>query len=115
MIEDKVSIGFDSNLIPLILSGRKTLTYRLGTKHASLKVGDTVNIYDSATNEVCALVEITEKAVIPFGDLPVDRKGHEAYPSKEAQHQIFKQYYGKDIEENEPMLVLGFKIVGSGR
>jgi uncharacterized protein YhfF len=106
-----LSIGFAPDLIPLILDGSKTLTYRQGDKYAFLNVGDVTNIRDSASNQIVAVIQITEKSVVPFKDLPIDRKGHEVYSSKDAQRQIFKQYYGKDIEDEEPMLVLGFKTV----
>jgi hypothetical protein len=110
MAEEKISISFAPDLIPLILNGSKTLTYRLGDKYTFLNIGDTVTIRDSVSNKIYAVAEITEKSVILFGKLPIDRKGHEVYVSKEAQRKVFKQYYGRDIGDGESMLVLGFKI-----
>lgn len=107
-------ISFASDLIPLILNGSKTLTYRLGDKYASLNVGDMLNIRDSSSDMIFAIAEVTEKSTVPFGELPIDRKGHEVYPSKDAQRKIFKQYYGRDIEDDELMLVLGFRIIAAG-
>ena len=56
-------------------------------------------------------LEIIEKSYTTFGELPIDRVGHEAYPSKEVQRETFKKYYKRDIADDEKILVLGFKVL----
>ena len=47
-----ISIGFASNLVPLVLDGSKTLTYRIGDKYDFLKVGDEIDVRDSSNDNV---------------------------------------------------------------
>ena len=104
-------IGFAPNLVPLIKKGTKTLTYRVGDKYGYLKVGDKILFKNSENNKVVGELEITETNWTTFKDLPIDRQGHEIYPSKQAQKDTFKKYYKQDIKDNEPILVLGFKLL----
>ena len=92
--EDK-QIGFSSDLVPLIKEGSKTFTYRLGDKYDFIQIGDVIKTHDSSDNQVFAELEIIEKSYTTFGELPIDRVGHEAYPSKEVQRETFKKYYNQ--------------------
>jgi hypothetical protein len=103
-------MGFAKNLVPLVLSGAKTLTYRLGNKYAFLEIGDEINVKNSSTDKIFGRVKIIEKDWTTFKDLPIDRKGHEAYKSKAKQRQTFEQYYGK-INDKDKMLVLRFRLI----
>lgn len=107
----KDSIGFAPELVPLIKNGIKTFTYRIGDKYNFLKAGDRIKIRDSSNDTIFAEVEIIKKTFLPFKDLPIDRKGHEVYKSKQHQRQIFKKYYKKIISDEEKMLILEFKVV----
>ncbi len=104
------SIGFAPKLVPLVKDGSKTLTYRWGDKYDFLNVGDTILVRDSSTDKVFGEVKITEKSYTTFTDLPLDREGHEAYPSKERQREIFAQYYGRPISNADKILILGFEL-----
>lgn len=104
------SIGFASDLIPLILNGSKTLTYRLGDKYHFLITGDKINVRNSSTNQIVAKVEITEKDYITFNNLPIDRRGHEIYATKQEQKLTFEKYYG-EIKDDDKILILGFKVI----
>jgi len=104
------SIGFASNLVPLILDGTKTLTYRIGDKYDFLKIGDEIDVRDSSNDKVFAKVKITEKDYTTFADLPIDRVGHEVYSSKQEQRDTFEKYYG-EIKDNYKMLILGFTVI----
>lgn len=104
------SIGFAPNLVPLVQNGSKTLTYRLGDKYDYLRVGDVIGVRNSDTDEVFGMVEIVEKGWTTFGELPTDRIDHEIYGSKDEQKATFKKYYGKDLSDEDKILVLGFKL-----
>jgi len=104
------AIGFAENLVHLIKSGSKILTYRLGDKYDFLKVGDVINVKDSSTGEVFGEVEITEKSSTAFKDLPIDREGHEKYSSKEEQRKTFEKYYDK-VRDEDKIIILGFKLI----
>ena len=85
-----ISIGFASNLVPLVLDGSKTLTYRIGDKYDFLKVGDEIDVRDSSNDNVFAKVRIIEKDYTTFSNLPINRAGHEVYSSKQVQRDTFK-------------------------
>jgi len=104
------AIGFAKDLVPLVKDGSKTLTYRLGEKYEFLQVGDTINVKDSSTEQVFGEVEIAEKSITTFKDLPIDRKGHEKYPTKEVQRKTIEKYYNK-VEDDDKVLILGFKLI----
>lgn len=111
MFYKDVSIGFASNLIPLILNGSKTLTYRIGSKYSFLTVGDEIMLKDSKTEKKFAKVKITERSLTTFKELPIDALGHEVYSSKDEQRKTFEKYYGKRINNSEKILILGFKMI----
>lgn len=104
------AIGFASELVPLIKTGKKTLTYRYGDKYEFLKVGDEIDIKDSGTGEIFGRVKIIEMSNTTFDQLPIDRIGHEAYKNKKEQKQIFEKYYG-EIKDNDKILILGFELL----
>ncbi|KXK10187.1 MAG: hypothetical protein UZ22_OP11002000919 [Microgenomates bacterium OLB23] len=105
-----ISIGFASNLVPLILDGSKTLTYRIGDKYDFLQVGDEVDMRDSSNDKVFSKVKIVEKDYTIFKDLPTDKVGHEVYSSKEEQRATFEKYYG-EVKDDDKILILGFTVI----
>jgi hypothetical protein len=105
-------ILFHPELIPLIESGAKTLTYRLDDDDLDyLAVGDIAHARDSATGQLFAELQITHKHWTTFAQLPIDRQGNVAHRSKEAQRLAFKGYYGREVLDSERVLVLQFKVV----
>lgn len=102
------SIGFASNLVPLVKNGEKTLTYRLGGRYDFLEVGDFIQTYDSATNQPFGTLEILNKSLTKFKDLPLNRPGHENYETEAQKRQTFESYYGK-VEDDQPALILELK------
>jgi hypothetical protein len=109
-MNNQISIGFAHDLVPLIINGSKTLTYRIGNKYDFLKIGDKIAVRDSSENRIFGNVEINEKSYISFSDLPIDRIGHEVYSSKQEQKETFEKYYG-EFAEDENILVLGFRLL----
>lgn len=94
-------IGFAPALVPLVKSGQKTKTYRLGDKYDFLTVGDVIQTNDSGTGQVFANLKITDKSYTTFRDLPITEDGHEIYKSKEDQRKLFEKYYGREVKEDE--------------
>ena len=105
------SIGFAHNLVPLVKSGEKVLTYRLGDKWNFLEVGDHILTDDSSTNEVFAELEIIGKEVGTFGTLRDDRDGHEVYESPEQRREVFRKYYNREVPDDETAIIFQFKVV----
>lgn len=104
-------IGFAKDLVPLVKSGEKTLTYRLGDKYDYLKPGDKIQAKDSSTNKPFAKIEITAKQTISFGKLPIDKPGHEQYKSKDEMRKTFQKYYEQEVSDDSPVVILEFKLI----
>lgn len=111
MHHNKVILGFAEELVPLVKDGSKTLTYRLGLKYDFLQNGDTFLIEDSSTHLPFAEIEIVGTAKTSFIDLPIDRRGHEAYSSKEEQRQTFERFYKRTVLDNDPVIIIEFKVL----
>lgn len=111
MHHDYKTIGFAEELVPLVLDESKTLTYRLGDKYDFLQVGDEIAARNSETDEVFADLEITLKEKGTFSILRDDRDGHEVYRSEEDRRQTFERYYGRPVTDDEPVIILGFRVV----
>lgn len=107
---NKVILGFAENLVPKVIDGTKTLTYRLGDKYNFLNVGDVFLVENSVTKEAFAEVVLTLKERTTFVALPIDRAGHETYVSKEEQRHVFEGFYKRLVADDELTLVLGFQI-----
>ena len=104
-------LGFAPELVSLIKNGSKKYTYRLGDKYSSVKIGDQIEFLDSSNKVPFGIVEITEKSILDFGNLPIDRVGHEVYKSKVEMRKIFSSYYNQPILDHYKFLVLGFKVI----
>jgi len=108
------AILFHPDFIEMIRGGAKTLTYRLDDDRLDyLNVGDRVEAEDSSTGRPFAELEITAVSYTTFGELPIDRSGNVAHPSKAGQRAAFHGYYGRDIEDTERVLILEFRLLRS--
>ena len=105
------AIGFSHDLVPLVKSGEKTLTYRIGEKWNFLEIGDRILTDDSSNDTVFAELEIVGKEIGTFGTLHDDRDGHGVYESPEHRRETFKKYYGREIADDEPTTIFEFKVV----
>lgn len=103
------TIKFDSKLVPLIKKGTKTLTYRFGSKFNSVKTGESLLAADNA-GKPFAEIKILNKTFSRFKRLPLNSRGHEVYKSKQDQRKTFTKYYGREIKDNERVIVLSFKV-----
>lgn len=111
MYYDKVILGFAEESVPLVKDGSKTLTYRLGLKYDFLQNGDTLLIEDSSTHLPFAKIEIVEVTKTSLVDLPIDRRGHEVYSSKEGQRQAFERFYKRTVLDNDPVMIIEFRVL----
>ncbi len=111
-IQKDIVIGFVPDLVPLVISGEKTLTYRLedNYNYDILQPGDLVKTINSETEETFAELEIVDKSYTTFGNLPLDAEEHERYSSKEEQRDTFHKYYNREIKDDERIIILEFKI-----
>ena len=107
------TLKFASELVPLILSGSKTSTWRL-FDDKDLQVGDTLKFQISGSLENFANAEISHITEKPLGMLTEeDEDGHEAFPSKEVMYETYTRYYNRDVSQQTPVKIIRFKLLDS--
>lgn len=102
---------FAPNLMPLILEGKKTSTWRLWDDK-DLTTGDIVEFANSETLEVFAKAELTKVIEKPFKELTEEEKvGHEKYKDEKELFKTFEDYYHKSVNENTTFKIVWFKLI----
>ena len=103
-------IHFAPNLIPLILSGEKTSTWRLWDDK-DLTTGNIVEFGNSDTREVFARAKLTKVIEKPFNKLTDKEKvGHEKYSSEDELFKQFEKYYRKPVNRNTVFKIIWFEL-----
>ena len=107
-------INFATELIPLIKTKRKTVTFRLGDKYSYLRPDDILEICEYGSKDLVSKAKVTKIDELTFKELPVEYPGHESYRDKEHQREVFNGYYsytGKNINDDDKFLVICFEII----
>lgn len=104
-------LKFAQHLVPLVLNGTKTSTWRLWDDK-NLQVGDNVDFIEYGTQKPFAsatLIEIVEK---PLGKLTKeDKSGHETFANDEEMYETYTKYYGKPADKDTLVKLIRFKLI----
>ena len=104
-------LKFFTNLIPLIVSGEKTVTWRL-FDDKDLKSGDEVIFLDSELGQPFAkavLVEVEEKIFKEVSE--EDKDGHEKFKTNEEMLKTYSDYYKTEVSLDTSLKIVRFKIL----
>ncbi len=106
------TLKFAPELVPLILNGTKTVTWRL-FDDKNLAPGDHLDFTDKATGKKFATAEITAIREKPLGDIDDHdfAEGHERYADRAAMVAEFRKYYGEMADENTRVKIIKFRII----
>lgn len=105
------TLKFAENLIPLITSGEKTVTWRL-FDDKDLQVGDEVAFINKVTGKEFANVLILAVKEKPLGEIKDDDFiGHEKFVSREEMFENYRSYYGDKVTEKTIVKMINFKIL----
>jgi hypothetical protein len=105
------TLKFNPQLVPLILFGEKTSTWRV-FDDKKLSIGDTLSFIDKSNNEEFATAKIlliSEKKFREISDADYD--GHERFESKKKMLEAYKSYYGDKVTEDSVVKIINFKIL----
>ena len=105
------TLKFSTELVPLILSGEKTSTWRL-FDDKDLKINDMVSFVDSVTKKEFSkaqIIAVKEKALGQIDD--EDFEGHERFESKEKMISTYRSYYGNSVNKDTIVKIVDFKLV----
>src|SRR5947209_4915394 len=103
------TIKFSPDLVPLVLSGKKTSTWRL-FDDKDLKEGDIIDFIKRP--ELVKFVEAKLTSIIekPLGELTKeDKEGHEKFSSDEEMYKTYSGYYNKPVGPETTIKLIRFK------
>ncbi len=110
------TLKFDHDLAVLILSGKKTSTWRL-YDDKDLSVNDNFNVVDKvdpkdpSTWEIVGRGRITEIIEKNLGDVnSKDMEGHDSFESKEGMLKEYQNYYGQNVDYKTPVKIIFFEF-----
>lgn len=104
-------LRFASEYVPLILSHKKTSTWRLWDDK-DLSVGDIVEFLESGTQNHFATVKLSKVVEKPLGEFTEeDKKGHEIYTSDEEMYKALSNYYGKPVDKDTIAKIIWFELI----
>ncbi len=105
------TLKFAENLVPLVLSGEKTSTWRM-FDDKDLAVGDELSFINRATSKEFAKARITAVEMKTFGKIDAaDLVGHERYTSRDEMIAVYRSYYGDQVDEETPVKMIDFELV----
>ncbi len=104
-------LHFSPNLIDLIMTGKKTSTWRLWDDK-DLTEGEVIEFANSKTRAVFAKAKLVKVVEKPFDQLSEEEKvGHEKYNDPNEVYEKFSGYYGRKVDQNTPFKVIKFELV----
>ena len=104
------TLKFAPHLVPLVLSGEKTSTWRL-FDDKDLQKGDNLLLINKATGEEFAkavIVKTQEKKLKDLKDDDFD--GHEKFESEDKMYEAYKSYYGDKVTPDTIVKMVDFKM-----
>ena len=103
------TIKFREKLAKEIINGKRTSTWRL-FDDKNISIGDKVFLIVWETGKEFAKAIITDIKEIPFGELKQrDWKSH-GFSSKDEMLKTYSLYYGREINENNKIKVIKFRL-----
>lgn len=106
------SLKFAPNLVPLVLSGEKTSTWRL-FDDKNLQVGDELLFVNKETGEEFAKATITAVREKRLGDITIEdeiNEGHERFRTDQERLETYRKYYGDRVTEDTVVKMLKYEL-----
>ena len=104
-------LKFYSKYVTPILSGEKTLTWRVFDEK-NLTVGDELSLINNETGEVFAMARIVKLKECRFKDLtPEDKKAHETFITDEDMYNVFAEYYKRPVGSQDHLKIITFELI----
>ena len=104
------TLKFTSDLVPKILSGEKTSTWRL-FDDKNLSVNDELVFIEKETGNEFAKAIITLVQERKFQDLTdEDWQGHERFENEQQMYEAYKKYYNLEVTPTSVLKVVHFSL-----
>ena len=109
------TIKFSPDLVPLVLDGSKTSTWRL-FDDKDLKVGDVVDLIKRPELTKFAEAKLTSVIEKPLGKLTEeDKDGHEKYESDSEMYKTYEGYYNKPVGPETLIKLIKFELLSTSK
>lgn len=104
-------LKFVPELIPLILNGQKTTTWRLhDDKNLSPK--KIIDLVNAESNQQFASAIITKVKTKKLGKLTTkDKLGHEPFENDQQMYKTFTRYYQQPVNTDTVVKIVHFKLL----
>lgn len=104
-------IKFTDTLVPLVLNGSKTSTWRL-FDDKNLQTGDELEFLNKETGQVFGYAEIIGVKEKPLGEITeVDFDGHDTYKGRDEMLAAYRGYYSDRVDWNTMVKMIDFKLI----
>lgn len=105
------TLKFSSDLVPLVLSGEKTTTWRLWDDK-SLKGGDIITFIKRPESKPFAVAKVTSVIKKPMAQLTEkDKTGHEKFSSDGKMYATYSKYYDRPVGPDTLVKVVRFELI----
>jgi hypothetical protein len=105
------ALKFKPHLVPQVLDGTKTTTWRL-FDDKDLQTGDHIECINSETGAKFTEVKISNVEEKKLGEIDdSDFDGHEKYESLEDMVNHYKSYYSDKVDLDTVVKIVTFKLV----
>jgi len=105
------TLKFASDLIPPVLSGEKTTTWRLWDDK-DLRAGDQLLLLEFGQEKPFAkaiIIQVIEKTFADLAD--EDQVGHESFASDDKMLETYSRYYKKPVDKNTKLKIINFALI----
>lgn len=104
-------IKFRDHLVPFVLSGEKSSTWRL-FDDKNLTIGDMLELKEFSSERPFATAKIIEIVEKPLGELSdEDRVGHESFPNDEEMYKTFSIWYNRPVGPLTEVKIIRFQLI----
>jgi hypothetical protein len=105
------TLKFDEDLAELILSGKKTATWRL-FDDKNISLGDKLDLLARPKLEKFAEAIVLDVVEKPFSLLEkADYEGHETYNDTEEMYCTFSKMYKREVGPNTIVKIIHFSLI----
>lgn len=109
------TLKFKTDLIPKILDGSKTMTWRL-FDDKDITVGDNIVCINGDTGVEVSTIRVTAVQVKTLGEVTAaDFAGHETYQNREEMLSTYKAYYGERVNWNSLLKMIDFQVIDESK
>ncbi|MFH1971819.1 MAG: ASCH domain-containing protein [Patescibacteria group bacterium] len=104
-------LHFSKELVTLILSGKKTSTWRLWDDK-NLQMGNIVEFLESKTEKHFAKAKIVKVVEKKMGELKKsDKKGHEEFKNDNEMYETYSRYYRRKVTPDTLVKIVWFELI----